>query len=301
MRKNSLVERERMDDFMNNKNRQQAKKTPKQQLELRYKSAVSNLLLVVFLTLINIVLLVTNGNSYFLFSAFLPYLAADYGMYFCGMYPPEMYADVEDPVFADKSLLVIMLAVAAVILLLYVLAYIFARKKKIGWLIFALVFFVIDTIAMIVFTGVSADNIFDLVIHAWVVVSMVRGIITYFDLKKQPAEELQVLDECTDESETKVDMLGNTVPLRDADMEIKARIFVEAEAYGHQIVFRRVKNVNELVIDGRVYDEYIATIEFEHTLQATLNGHEFIAQFDGKGRSFIFADGEQLAKKIRLV
>ena len=286
--------------FMNNKNRQQANKTPKQQLELRYKSAVSNLLAVVLLTVINIVLLVTNSNRYFLFSAFLPYLAADYGMYFCGMYPAEVYADLEDPLFADKSLLVIMLAVAAVVLLLYVLAYIFARKKKIGWLIFALVFFVIDTVVMVILTGLSADNIFDLVIHAWVVVSLVRGIITYRDLKQQPAEEVLVLDEGDDEPENKVDMLGNSIPLRDADMEIKARIFVEAEAFGHKIVFRRVKNVNELVIDGRVYDEYIATIEFEHTLQATLNGHHFVAQFDGKGRSIIFVDGNQLAKKIRL-
>lgn len=285
---------------MNNKNRQQANKTPKQQLELRYKSAVSNLLVVVLMTVINIVLLVTNSNRYFLFSAFLPYLAADYGMYFCGMYPQDAYAGVDDLVFADKSFLVIMLAVAAVLLLMYVLAYIFARKQKIGWLIFSLVFFAIDTVVMVIFTGLSADNIFDLVIHAWVVVSLVRGIITYRDLKQQPAEEVQVLDEGDDEPENKVDMLGNSIPLRDADMEIKARIFVEAEAFGHKIVFRRVKNVNELVIDGRVYDEYIATIEFEHTLQATLNGHHFVAQIDGKGRSLIFVDGNQLAKKIRL-
>ncbi len=286
---------------MNFTKTQQANKTPRQQLELRYKSAVSNIPVVVLLTVINIVLLVTNSNRYFLFSAFLPYLAADYGMYFCGMYPQDAYAGVDDLVFADKSFLVIMLAVVAVFLLMYVLAYIFARKKKIGWLIFSLVFFAIDTVVMVIFTGLSADNIFDLVIHAWVMVSLVRGIIIYRDLKKQPAEEGQDLAEgSADESETKVDMLGNTVPLRDADMEIKARVFVQAEAYGHSIVFRRVKNVNELVIDGRVYDEYIATIEFEHTLQATLNGHHFVAQFDGKGRSFIFVDSNQLAKKIRL-
>jgi diguanylate cyclase (GGDEF)-like protein len=38
-------------------------------------------------TIINIILLVTNTNTYFLFSAYIPYLIADFAMYFGGKYP----------------------------------------------------------------------------------------------------------------------------------------------------------------------------------------------------------------------
>ena len=55
--------------------------------ETKYNSSIANLLLVVAFSVINIVLLVTNANTYFLFSAFIPYFVVDYGMYFCGLYP----------------------------------------------------------------------------------------------------------------------------------------------------------------------------------------------------------------------
>ena len=60
-------------------------------LEGAYKSSVSNLLLVIVFSLINIVLLVANSSTYFLFSAFIPYVIADYGMFFSGSYPAEYY------------------------------------------------------------------------------------------------------------------------------------------------------------------------------------------------------------------
>ena len=44
-------------------------------LESKYNKSIANLLLVVIFTVINIVLLVLNANSYFLFSAFIPYFA----------------------------------------------------------------------------------------------------------------------------------------------------------------------------------------------------------------------------------
>ena len=70
------------------KNNQKSKAlSQKEELENKYKSSLSNLLLVMAFTAINIVLLVTNADTYFLFSAFIPYLCVDTGMYLCGMYP----------------------------------------------------------------------------------------------------------------------------------------------------------------------------------------------------------------------
>lgn len=156
--------------------------------ENKYKRSISNLLLVVIFTAVNIVLLVANSNTYFLFSAFIPYNLADSGMYFCGMYPAEYYADIPDPQFYDKSFLVFTLVIAVVVLLFYLLCWFLAKKEKIGWLIVALVCFVIDTAGLVLFAGISSDIIIDLVFHGWVIFSLVNGVINYYKLKKLPEE-----------------------------------------------------------------------------------------------------------------
>lgn len=75
----------------------------------------------------------------------------------------------------------------------------------------------------------------------------------------------------------------------------------DRQAFGHSIVYRRIKGVNELVIDGNVYDEIEALIEYAHTLKAQVDGHLFEAEFDGKAHSYIKVDGQTVAKKLRLV
>ena len=79
----------------------------------KYNKGIHNLLLVVGFTVINILLLVTNANTYFLFSAFVPYLLADYGMYYTGMYPEDYYYEAGSAIILDKSYLIIMLVIAA--------------------------------------------------------------------------------------------------------------------------------------------------------------------------------------------
>ena len=69
--------------------------------ESRYKSARANILFVIGFTVLNIVLLLFQSDSYFLFSACIPYLAVDLGMILCGIYPETFYVDD----FADANLL----------------------------------------------------------------------------------------------------------------------------------------------------------------------------------------------------
>ena len=231
-------------------------------LERRYNSGVTSLLLVVGLTLVNVVLLVANSDTYFLFSAFLPYFIADYGMFYCGMYAPEYYAYFPDMEFADTSLLAITLSVAAVILLIYLLCWIFARKKKVGWLIFALTFFALDTAFMLYMYGISMDMILDILLHGWVIASLGSGINAYYKLQKLPPE-LESENEENPETayiKTSADNAG-TPMLRMADTDVKSRILLEAQHLGYHIEYRRVKRTNELVVNGRVYDEYEALVE----------------------------------------
>lgn len=165
----------------------------RQMLEGRYANARNNILLVVVLTVINIILLVTNSNTYFLFSAYIPFVIADLAMYLCGMYPAEIYgADYANLQFFSQEVFVIAMVIAAVILGLYVLCWVFSKKMRIGWIIAALVFFVIDTAAMLLLNGIVIDSLLDYVIHAWVIFSFVNGLMAYSKIKKLPAEDAQV-------------------------------------------------------------------------------------------------------------
>ena len=89
--------------------------------------------------------------------------------------------------------------------------------------------------------------------------------------------------------------------LRRADFSQKHRILLETKIDGYQICYRRIKSVNELVINGLVYDERKAILEFEHTLSASLDGHLIKAGLDRNSNSFISFDGNTVAQKKRLV
>lgn len=275
--------------------------TPREILEAKYKNNISNILLIVLFSVINIVLLVTNSDSYFLFSAYIPYFLADYGMYFCGMYPEEYYADVPNMEFVGNSLFIVTISIAAIILISYLVCWFLAKKKKIGFLIAALVFFVIDTIVMLVLCGINGEMIIDIVFHIWVIVSLAMGIVNYNKLKKLPED---VITDETDESEEQgncvQDPLNSTI-LRIADSEVNARVLLEANVPGYDIIYRRVKRTNELVVNGMVYDEYEALVEFPHTLTAVIGGHKIEVQYDSTSHMYIIFDGEQIAKKLRLI
>ena len=70
----------------------------------RYNGSRINLLLVVLFTVINMILLVSGSNSYYLFSASIPYTITDLARYLCGLYPPEAYAEagIYAPQFSDS-------------------------------------------------------------------------------------------------------------------------------------------------------------------------------------------------------
>lgn len=159
-------------------------------LERKFESARFNILLVIVMTLVNVLLLVLNANRYFIFSAYIPFVLADLGMYFCGLYPKEIYTgEMAGVEFLPKTFLVILLAIVAVIMALYFLSWLLSKKQKKGWLVFALIFFTLDTLAMFGLNGFVADSIIDYAIHIWVIVSLVSGISALSKLKKLPVEE----------------------------------------------------------------------------------------------------------------
>ncbi len=171
--------------FNNNSAAQQL--SQRQTLQAKYNGARANLLLVIIFTLINIVLLVINSGTYFLFSSFIPWMMVNDGMYSCGLFPAEAYEP--EMAFVDTSYMVFCGIVAGMILVLYLLSWILSKKPRVGWMILALVVFVIDTAALLLMVVNIADWIIDIVFHGWVIFSLTNGIISYFKLKKLPEEE----------------------------------------------------------------------------------------------------------------
>ena len=166
-------------------------------LENKYNTTRYNLLLVVGFTLVNIVLLLVDSNTYFLFSAYIPYTVATMGMILCGKYPLEYYGggSPSDYNFMDQTAFVGFVALAVILVALYALAYIFTKKVRPGWLIFALVIFILDTLFMFIDAGIQTDMLIDYLFHIWVIVSLIIGVSAGYKLKKLPPEEEQLLDE----------------------------------------------------------------------------------------------------------
>ena len=98
---------------------------------------------------------------------------------------------------------------------------------------------------------------------------------------------------------------GNSKPMYRIDPAVKARVLLETKILletapdGLYICYRRCRSVNELVINGQVYDTRKGIIEFEHELCATVCGHTITAGLDGDSNSFITVDGETIKEKKR--
>lgn len=292
--------------------------SPREKYEQKYKASRMNLLLVIIMTAINLILLIINADRYFLFSAFIPYYTAFVGMVLCGRFPEEYYEEVGEFTFFGNYVFIILLIVAILLTLLYLLAFFLSSKRRVGWIIFALSFFVLDTIGMLVIQGIALDSILDIVFHGWVIFDLTMGIVAYCKLKKLPSEEEEAIfsdgniSVLADGSEETPVPDGEEAPaasadnqssfiLRPADPDVKHRVLLETRLYTYDICYRRVKatHTNELVINGNVYDEIEGVMEYPHVLKAQVDGHVFEAGYTGT-HSFISVDGQDAARKLRL-
>lgn len=159
-------------------------------LESRYSAAAKNLYLVAAFTAVNLILIMTNTDMYFLFSANIPFVLTALSRYFCGMMPAESYAGLGDIEFWPASFFYVALTISILSIALYVLAGILSNKHRVGWLIAALVMFSLDTVFMVWYYGIDMSIIIDMVFHVWVLVILIQGIAAHYKLKKMPPEEI---------------------------------------------------------------------------------------------------------------
>ena len=273
----------------------------------KFNTARTNLLLMLAFTVLNVVLMLVGSDTMLLFAATVPYYMALIGA-----------------ISEVTAVSVFCFAVTVVVLLLYLLCWLFS-KKHYAWMIFALALFVVDTVGMIALYVVAEDfsGILDVVIHAWVLYYLWIGVKYGRQLDVLPVESATdapqanadlwatVNGETADSADSAVssegqsaeptnDMFAHSAPLRRADEDEKFRVLAECEVFGHVVRYRRVKRVNELVVDGYVYDEFEALVEGAHKLEAKIDGRLICAGFDGAAHSYISVDGETVVRKMRL-
>lgn len=172
----------------------------KDALTQKYNTGRLNLLVAVILTAVNIVLLITGSNTYFIFSIFIPYFIADLGWFMSGFYPEEYYEGL-NMVFYDGSFAIIMVALALAICVLYLLAYLFSKDGKTGWLIMALTLFAVDTVLMLVITDDPLSSILDIVFHIWVGYYLISALLAAKKLKELPPETDPIIENLSNYTE----------------------------------------------------------------------------------------------------
>lgn len=250
--------------------------TERQMLAQKEKGGRSNLLLAIIFTLVNIVLFIGGSDSMLLFSISVPYYAVVFG-----------------GILGGQELLITGCVIAGLILIVYFVCWLLS-KKHMGWLIAALVMMIVDTVALICFYLLAGEisGILDFVFHAMIIYYLVAGISSAKKLKNLPPEEPVAVD-----SEAPV---ANSLPIRRIDEEEKCRVLLEGSYATYHVVYRRVKNMNQLVINNYVYDEMKLVIEPAHSLTARVDDHEFVVGYDGRSCSYFLVDGNEIAKKVRM-
>ncbi len=245
----------------------------KNKIRTAYDNARSNLLIAIIFTIINVAFIFMETDTMFLFSSTIPYYFALLGWYW-------------------ES--IIELGIGIVIIVLLLGLWLISKKYVVG-LVLATIYFVIDTIFMLWVYDFQFDAsiLIDILFHVWIIFYLVGGLI-YHKNNKNKTEEPEFVVEVDEH----IDYETSSSYLRLASDE-KARIFLEEYVVGKHVVYRRINTVNELVINGKVYDEYDSFVEKPHNLRAKINGHLIEVGIAPTSQMYISVDGEIIKKKMR--
>lgn len=234
----------------------------------KYNSARNIILVVVALTIINIITVALGLDSIYIFSASIPLYSA--------------YASISTGYISGY--------IIATVALSALIGCWFLSKDRILGLILAIVYFVAELLFELWVVDFEIVIIIgELIGHGMIIAYLVYSICIF---PKQKSMEDELLRDITEKI--------NSTPIGLAE-DVKARIFLEEDILGRHVVYRRVKSVNQLVIDGNVYDEYKAVVEMPHELKAQIDNHIYEAGCDRTSMMYLAIDGERVKIKRRLI
>lgn len=158
--------------------------------ERSYQSARWDIMLLIALTVINLGIMLFTNESGYISAAAIPLFLVRLGKIMCGKMDNEFYEkNYPNIEFYDDSFMVGMIAIAVVIIGIYVLLWFLSKKYTVA-LIIAGSLILIDTVSMFfIYTTFDFFLIFDYAIHAMMVVMIVFGVIAGFKLRKIRADE----------------------------------------------------------------------------------------------------------------
>ena len=231
-----------------------------------YKTARTNLWILLALSAVNVLFALLGSDTYFLFSCFISYLVAIYARVF--------YDYTWDPVY-----LVIGILIALVILVVYLLCCLLSKKRR-GWLIAALVLFSVDTAAMLLYYVIELSvtdiltDILDFVIHGLALPMNTE----FYDASQGDIPNTPSLGQPTDK---------------------KHRTLLSAVYGSHEIEVRRSYGLTELIVDGKVYGREEGVVESGYTISARVGGHAIETEFTPGGKQLLRVDGQKAAPVLR--
>lgn len=263
-----------------------------------YRSARMTVLVVAIFSAVNTLLLLSGSGTYFLFSATIPYFIVDLFMYLCGKYPPEFYDDGYIHIFYDEAYLYTAIAIAFIIIAVYVVLFFLSQHQRVAWLIVALVLSVIDTAALFILYDIKSGMVADILFNIYIIVSICIGIYNHFALKKLYAEEPPIVLIESEDFERPTENEFDSRPIRRADPVAKSKTLLNATIFGHTVIYRRVKSVNELIIDGNVYCEYVGFFEKAHVHNVKIDGHSISVGY-ASTVYYILVDEKQVGSRIK--
>ena len=155
-------------------------------LKRKYDQSRYSLLLVIILTLVNSIILLCGGTSYFLFSAQFVYYVLLYSKILTGKMDPSFYEGYEAFEPYEAGIYNVAIVFVIIAMSIYFLCWLKSKNFRRGWLIASLVLFIIDTVLSILVFGFSVGNILEYVVAAYVIYSLIAGIVAIGKLAKLP-------------------------------------------------------------------------------------------------------------------
>lgn len=133
------------------------------------------------------------------------------------------------------------------------------------------------------------------------IVMSVGGAIFLIYTVIEICNKRKLANEIAQKTESFKNSAQDSTPLYEADLNKKYRILLQITKGDLQIIYRRKAFVNELVINGNVYDKKRAVIEFPHRLFAKVNGKTVEAGLSDYSNSYISVNGKVVKRKKRTV
>ena len=162
----------------------EALKIEKRKLNSWYKMARNSILLVLASTIFNTIFLLSNSDIMFYFSSSLPFYATAYDYGETSDTLDIYFKNIELLATSGSRFLVVTCVIFVVVICLHFLAWLYSKKESYGWLVFALGFYLFDTIVIVSNAGFTKWMILDYLCHGLVLALLSRGIYAGVKLKK---------------------------------------------------------------------------------------------------------------------